>query len=212
MRSFKCLVLDHDDTSVESTPEIHYPAFLRTLAQLRPGVTIDYDDFIRYTFDPGFFAMCTDIFRFSEDEMKTEHKLWREFVRDRIPGFCPGIPELIAAQKAAGGIVCVVSHSLKETIIRDYNAAGVPLPDMIFGADCPPEQCKPSPYPLMQIMKAYSLSPRDILVIDDLKPGYEMAMRAGVGFAYASWASTRTPQIEAFMREHSVPFLYLRKK
>lgn len=32
----KCLVLDHDDTVVKSTPEINYPSFKNALAQLRP--------------------------------------------------------------------------------------------------------------------------------------------------------------------------------
>ena len=35
---YKCLVLDHDDTVVDSTASIHYPAFLEALKILRPGV------------------------------------------------------------------------------------------------------------------------------------------------------------------------------
>ena len=38
MKKYVSLVLDHDDTAVMSTPEIHYPAFLETLAVLRPGM------------------------------------------------------------------------------------------------------------------------------------------------------------------------------
>ena len=32
---YKCLVLDHDDTTVNSTPCIHYPAFLKILEEIR---------------------------------------------------------------------------------------------------------------------------------------------------------------------------------
>ena len=38
----RCLVLDHDDTVVKSTPEINFPAFLRSLKDLR-GTTMNYE-------------------------------------------------------------------------------------------------------------------------------------------------------------------------
>ena len=34
MLKYPCLVLDHDDTVVRSTPTIHYPAFVETLKAL----------------------------------------------------------------------------------------------------------------------------------------------------------------------------------
>ena len=50
-------------------------------------------------------------------------------------------------------------------------------------------------------MERYSLSPREILVVDDLKPGFDMARGAGVDFAAAGWAYD-VPEISAFMKEH----------
>ena len=35
---YKCLILDHDDTVMDSTAHVHHPAFLVALAELRPGV------------------------------------------------------------------------------------------------------------------------------------------------------------------------------
>ena len=35
---YQCLVLDHDDTVVNSTATINYPAFVQTLQKLRPDV------------------------------------------------------------------------------------------------------------------------------------------------------------------------------
>ena len=43
----RCLVLDHDDTVVKSTPEINFPAFLRSLKDLR-GTTMSYEQFVEY--------------------------------------------------------------------------------------------------------------------------------------------------------------------
>ena len=72
---------------------------------------------------------------------------------------------------------------------------------MIFGWESPPEQRKPSVYPLEQIMKAFSMKPEELLVVDDLKPGYDMAKAAGVPFAAAGWAND-IESIEQFMRKN----------
>ena len=39
---YKCLVLDHDDTVVDSTAEIHFPAFVEYLKIARPGLADKY--------------------------------------------------------------------------------------------------------------------------------------------------------------------------
>ena len=50
-------------------------------------------------------------------------------------------------------------------------------------------------------MKAFNMKPEELLVVDDLKPGYDMAKAAGVPFAAAGWAND-IPQIENFMRRN----------
>lgn len=35
---FRCLLLDHDDTTVRGTEEVHYPAHVESLRQLRPDL------------------------------------------------------------------------------------------------------------------------------------------------------------------------------
>lgn len=42
---YQCLVLDHDDTVVNSTASVNYPAFVQTLKTLRPDVHMTLDDF-----------------------------------------------------------------------------------------------------------------------------------------------------------------------
>ena len=41
---------------------------------------------------------------------------------------------------------------------------------------------------VLDLMEKYSLRPEEILVVDDLKPGYDMARAAGVHIAAAGWA------------------------
>ena len=100
-----------------------------------------------------------------------------------------------------GGIIAVNSHSLLKYIERDFKANGLPSPDVIYAWDLPEEQRKPSPYTMFELMRRYNLSPRDILVVDDLKPGYDMARGAGVDFAAAGWAYSIS-EIENFMRKN----------
>ena len=50
-------------------------------------------------------------------------------------------------------------------------------------------------------MEKFDLRPEEMLMIDDLKPGYDMAKAAGVPFAAAGWANN-IEQIEHFMRQN----------
>ena len=45
---YKCLVLDHDDTIVNSTATIHYPAFIESLKILRPHLTLTLEEYFYY--------------------------------------------------------------------------------------------------------------------------------------------------------------------
>ena len=131
----------------------------------------------------------------------TEERFWREFVRSRIPKAYAGIRELMEAQKAQGGFTAVISHSHRENILRDYAGNGLPEPDLVFGWEMPPEKRKPASWPLQEVLRRFSLRPEETLMIDDLKPGYDMARACGVPFAAVGW-SNDIPEIEAFMREN----------
>ena len=48
-------------------------------------------------------------------------------------------------------------------------------------------------------MKKYDLSPTQLLVIDDMKPAWEMASKAGVPIAFAAWGRKDYPEISSEM-------------
>lgn len=144
---YQCLVLDHDDTVVNSTASVNYPAFVQTLRTLRPDVHMTLDDFFSYSFEPGFGALCSDILHFSDSEMDFQYRTWLERARTHVPDTFPGMRELLQRYHAAGGHICVVSHSVPETILRDYRAHGLPTPELIYGWDDDPERRKPAPWP-----------------------------------------------------------------
>ncbi len=199
---YKCLVLDHDDTVVNSTATIHYPCFIEYLEKYFPSHAGRYtlQDYFIKNFHPGIIELFTDEIGLTEDELKKEDLYWREYVKEHTPTAYDGIGEIIREFKSRGGIVVVDSHSYSGYIVRDYQYNKLPSPDLIYGWDIPKEQRKPSPYTLFDIMKRLSLSPSDLIVVDDLKPGYDMAKAAGVDFAAAGWAYD-VPEIEKFMRE-----------
>ena len=199
---YKCLVFDHDDTVVNSTATIHYPSFLNYLAQYRPGMSCSLEKYFLRNFEPGFIPMCREDYGMTDADLDVEVVFWQEYVEKNIPAAYVGIREIMLRQKAEGGLLCVVSHSLEKNIRRDYAANDLPQPDMVFGWDLPMERRKPNPFPLEKIMRTYGLAPGELLMIDDLKPGFDMASSCGVDFAAAGWAND-IQEIERFMRQNS---------
>jgi phosphoglycolate phosphatase/pyrophosphatase PpaX len=200
---YKCLVLDHDDTVVASTAQIHYPCFVEYLDNTRPGASAEWtlESYLIKNFHPGITSILRDELGMDEAEMQAEVDYWAAYVENHIPKAYSGIAEVVSKFRACGGIVAVNSHSLERYIIRDYIHNGLPMPDVIYAWDLPEEQRKPSPYTLFDLMRRYNLSPNEILVVDDLKPGYDMARCAGVDFAAAGWAYD-VPEIREFMEKN----------
>ena len=152
-------------------------------------------------FHPGVISLFRDEIGLNEEEMAAEEAYWSNYVKGHVPTAYPGIREVIERFIAEGGIVAVDSHSYTEYIKRDYEKNALPTPHVIYGWDIPKDKRKPAPDTLFDIMERFSLSPSDMLVVDDLKPGYDMAKAAGVDFAAAGWAYD-VPLIENFMREN----------
>ena len=203
MMDIKCLVLDHDDTVVNSTATIHFPCFMQYLREKYPHIADNYtlSSYFEKNFDPGVISLFRDEIGLTEEEMKAEEKYWQDYVRGHVPVSYEGISQILWDFKARGGIIAVASHSFKHYIERDYKENNLPTPDVIYGWDLPNDRRKPSPYAVLEVMKNFKLSPDQILVVDDLKPGYDMARGAGVRFAAAGWAYD-VPKIEKFMREN----------
>ena len=198
---YKCLVLDHDDTVVNSTATIHYPSFLAYLRRVRPGLHYTLEEYFDRNFDPGVLAFFGGELGFSEQEMAEEFRFWQEYVKTRVPEAYPGIREILERHRAAGGLIAVISNSISDNIRRDYRENSLPEPDAIYGWELAEEQRKPHPWPMQNLMLRFGLRPEEILMVDDLKPGYDMCRACGVPFAAAGWAND-VPQIETFMRRN----------
>ena len=205
---YKCLILDHDDTVVNSTATIHFPSFVEYLKFARPECADSYtlEEFIRKNFTPGIVSLFRDELGLSDSEMEEEQGFWEKFVKTRIPVAYSGIKEVIERFISEGGTVAVASHSMTRFILRDYEYNGLPVPHEIFGWDLPKELRKPNPYAVDELARKHGFLPSEMLMVDDLKPGFDMARAAGIDFAAAGWGYD-VPEIEAFMRRHSDYYL-----
>ena len=188
---FPCLVLDHDDTVVNSTATVHFPCFAEYTAKFFPKAKrYTLEEYILKNFSPGVYEFFHGEVGMTEDDMKHEQAYWHEYVQHHVPQAYAGMRELLWDYVNAGGTICVVSHSLSPNILRDYRENKLPEPK---------ERRKPQSYALFDIMEKLHFAPGEMLVLDDLKPGYDMARAANVPFAAALW-SNDIPEIEAFMR------------
>ena len=200
MLKYRCLVLDHDDTVVQSEKTIGYPCFCKTLQRLRPDAVLTFEEYVMGCHNLGFVAMCREKWNFSDEELQEEYQDWMDYVREHEPSIFPGIDRVIRQQREEGGVICVVSHSSSRTISRAYDVHIGIQPDVIYGCDLPKDQQKPNVFPLQDIMNRFNLKPEEILVVDDMKLGWQMAKPLGVPIGYAAWSKSDFPDLSEEMR------------
>ena len=207
---FRCLILDHDDTAVDSTREIHYPAHLEVMRRLRPAEhPISLEGWFRKNFDPGIMGYLRGELGMDASELAMEFSIWQDYTATRIPHFFPGFLEVLESFRSRGGRIAVVSHSERHIIERDYRERsheGALLPDAIYGWDHDETRRKPSPWPVEQILATLGLSREEAVIVDDLKPAVLMSEASGVPVAAAGWGHA-IPEIRDYMQSHCIAFL-----
>jgi phosphoglycolate phosphatase/pyrophosphatase PpaX len=197
---FDCLILDHDDTAVDSTAAVHYPAHVEAMRVLRPGhVPVSLEGWFLKNFHPGIMPYLAEELGLGPAELEVELEIWRSFTSRCTPRFFPGFLQILQAFQDRGGRIAVISHSEPEVIRAHYRSAGPLEPDLVFGWDSEESRRKPSPWPVREALRLFALSASQALLLDDLKPGVLMARNAGVAAAAAGWAH-RIPQIREYMQ------------
>lgn len=212
---YKCLVIDHDDTSVDSTVKINYPAYLLIMKELRPNSDIlTSTEFIRCASKGSFIEnYYKKELGFSDSEVKREIEMWTNYAKDKNPDFYDGFLELLRKYKMAGGHIVVASHSFDHMVSRHYTEFQKGMndkihPDIIFGWSDVKELTKPHPNVIYESISRLNakgnsrLNLSDVLVLDDLKTGFEMAHSANVDFAWAGWGHD-IPEIKEYMKENA---------
>ncbi len=214
---YKCLFLDHDDTSVNSTPTIHHRAHIEVIKRMRPHLApLSLHDWFKKNFDPGIMAYMTEDLGMDSGEIAAEYEIWREFTSSLVPDFFPGFIDVLIRYREKGGRVVVVSHSEKDLIERDYRekgfSGGVPFfPDLIFGWSYDEEKRKPCPWPVFTALETLRIRAEESIILDDLKPGVLMGRNTGVAVAAAGW-SYDIPEIKDYMKKNCIGYFDTVKK
>ena len=195
MLKYPCLILDHDDTVVQSEATVNHPFFVEFLKEYRPGMTISVHEYISECYCPGYIPMCRQRFQFSDAELEIEYKAWKEHIKSHAPDPYPGIAQVLRRYKQAGGVIIVASQSAQENILRDYRLHIGVIPDEIYGWDLEPAHRKPNPYAIEQAQKKYGFSKEQMLVVDDMRIAVQMARDGGVQIAFAGWGRKEFPEI-----------------
>ena len=81
---YRCLIVDHDDTVVNSTATVHFPCFREYVSQYRPEYSCTLEHYFLRNFDPGVVAFFRDDVGLSEDEMRHEQAYWNEYVQKHV--------------------------------------------------------------------------------------------------------------------------------
>ncbi|MCL2706264.1 MAG: HAD family phosphatase [Spirochaetaceae bacterium] len=209
---YKCLFLDHDDTSVNSTPIIHHRAHIEVMKIMRPQLPpLSLDEWFKKNFNPGIMEYMKEDLLMTDEEVEIEYGIWRKFAVEITSDFFPGIIETLIQYRNRGGKIVVVSHSDKDLIERDYKTNGFFgkdffLPDMIFGWTTDATKRKPNPWPVFTSLESFGIAPKDSIIIDDLRPGVVMGKNSGVDVVAAGW-SHNIPEIKQYMKENTIAYL-----
>lgn len=201
MLKYRCLVLDHDDTVVRSAQTVNYPALVENLKEIHPDRHISLAQFNRLCCTRGFVGMCREALGLTDEEIAQQFDFWKVYVRTHIPPAYAGIDTLLHRFRREGGLICVSSHSSEENITRDYQRNFGFVPDEIFPFELGDARRKPAPYALEEIMRKYALQPQELLMVDDMKSGSDMAKRCAVPFACAGWSHDDAEIAELMRRE-----------
>ena len=106
----KCLVMDHDDTTVNSTATIHFPSFCAYLQLVRPQAHYTLEEYFRKNFDPGILPLFTGELGFTDEELEAATAQMTELMNldndddDQEDGlFTPGGAATLPVDQMLGG-------------------------------------------------------------------------------------------------------------
>lgn len=199
---YKCLVIDHDDTVVNSTETIHYPCFISFMKMQGRDMEneIPIEKYLEYNCLGNIMEFYLNKVGLTQELLDEETLYWRYCVNNYVPKAYKGIKEILTRFRESDGKIYVASHSESRFILRDYKENDLPTPDGIFGYDAPSDLRKPSAKIIDSIITETGIPREEILVVDDLKHGFELAKNSGVTFAAAGWGYN-VPKVESLMRD-----------
>ena len=97
---YKCLILDHDDTVVDSTKHLHYPSFQKTLELVRPEISMTFEEFYLHCFEPGFEDLIVNKLKLNKEERKELYFDFQRFLVEDTPAIFLYHPTLYTLERS----------------------------------------------------------------------------------------------------------------
>lgn len=187
----KCIILDHDDTVIDSQESIHYPLFVAVLKELRPHVApISFEQFIDLSNKLGFTKMCRLVYHFTPDEILYEYEHWKKHVEHMIAPTYAGLESILQRFVQAGGIIVVYTMNAKHNVLNDYARLFNMIPHAIIAHDQYSILRKPYRLSLLQTLSDLNVSVKDCVFVDDSPLVVALKDRLNIEFLAASWAKS----------------------
>ena len=145
---YKCLILDHDDTVVNSTATIHYPCFMQYMRERYPHLADNYtlESYFVKNFHPGVVSLFRDEIGMSEEEMADDasgellairrkmrslHSKIREVLNNMVhsPSYSNLLQEPIVSMRGDRYVIPVKSEHKGQVpgVVHDSSASGATL-------------------------------------------------------------------------------------
>jgi beta-phosphoglucomutase-like phosphatase (HAD superfamily) len=190
----KCLILDHDDTIINSQESIHYPLFVEVLKILRPNIQpIDFERFIELSNEHGFVKMCRIMYQYTPAEIEFEYQYWKKYSAMMLVPSFDGVKELLEAFVKAGGVIIVYTMNSKVNVLEDYQRLFNIIPDVVIAHDNFYVLKKPYRLSILKALHELNLSVKDCIFIDDTPMLLELKDRLNMDFIAANWAKSAHP-------------------
>lgn len=203
----RCLILDHDDTLMDSQVSVHYPIFLETLSMMRPTMKKpSFEEFVTRSNQYGFEAYIRTVYQFTQAEVDAEIAFWRQQVPLKKANIFDAVAAVVSDFVRAGGILVVYSYSDSSMILNDYARFFDFKPHDIIGFDDVVSHQKPARVPLLKIMHKHQLKASDCLLVDDMPLLIHTARRINMDMVAAKWSLSA--QFVWKEKHHDIPMCH----
>jgi len=174
LRTSRAILFDLDGTLLDSLPA-HYRVYERVLADL--GVSIDEDTYAR-TYSPNWYLFYERI-RLPRERWPDADRLWLQYYAHETPGPRDGAAQVLAAVKASGRALGLVTSGDHSRVQRDLRRVGWdPIFDVVVCSGDTPH-LKPHPAPLLRALECLRVQPVDAVYVGDTVEDVRMGKNAG---------------------------------
>lgn len=197
LKSIRAVLFDLDGTLVDSFHS-HYRVYTRVFADL--GVPFDEDAYARH-YSPNWYRFYERL-GLPQAQWEAADQAWLRYYTDEAPDRCAGADEALAAVRASGrrlGLVTSGDRARVDHDLRRLGWAGM-FEVTVCGGEVP--QRKPHPEALLYALDRLALSPQQAAYVGDTVEDIEMGRGAGAvtiavlgGFAPSEALEQASPDV-----------------